>query len=82
MVCDVRGFSTMSELLPAEEIVRTLGQWFQDVENVVRRAGGTIDKFVGDGVLAYWTRESEEGHESRGALDSALSLLKAADKHR
>jgi class 3 adenylate cyclase len=61
---------------------RTLGQWFQDVGNVVRRAGGTIDKFVGDGVLAYWTRESEEGHESRGALDSALSLLKAADRHR
>jgi adenylate cyclase len=82
MVCDVRGFSTMSELLPSEEIVRTLGQWFQDVGNVVRRAGGTIDKFVGDGVLAYWTRESEEGRESRGALDSALSLLKAADKHR
>jgi len=82
MVCDVRRFSTMSEPLPAEEIVRTLGQWFQDVGNVVRRAGGTIDKFVGDGVLAYWTRKSEEGRESRGALDSALSLLKAADKHR
>jgi len=72
----------MSELLPAEEIVRTLGQWFQDVGNVVRRAGGTIDKFVGDGVLAYWTRGSEDGHESRGALDCALGLLKAADKRR
>jgi DNA-binding NtrC family response regulator/class 3 adenylate cyclase len=82
MVCDVRGFSTMSELLPEEELARTLGQWFQDVGNVVRKAGGTIDKFVGDGVLAYWTRGSEDGHESRGALDCALGLLKAADKRR
>jgi DNA-binding NtrC family response regulator/class 3 adenylate cyclase len=82
MVCDVRDFSTMSELLPEEEIARTLGQWFRDVGNVVHEAGGTIDKFVGDGALAYWTRESEDGRESRGALDSALSLLKTADKRR
>ena len=82
MVCDVRGFSMMSELLPEEELARTLGQWFHDVGNVVRESGGTIDKFVGDGVLAYWTRESEDGRESRGALDGALSLLKAADKRR
>ncbi|HSU87628.1 MAG TPA: hypothetical protein VLL56_02270 [Terriglobia bacterium] len=67
MVCDVRAFSTMSELLPTEEIVRTLGQWFQDVGNASVRAGGTIDKFVGDGVLVYWTRESEEGRESPSA---------------
>jgi adenylate cyclase len=82
MVCDIRGFSTMSELLPEEELARTLGQWFRDAGNIVHEAGGTIDKFIGDAVLAYWTREAEDGHESRGALDSALALLKAADKRR
>jgi len=82
MVCDIRGFSTMSELLPEEELARTLGQWFRDVGNIVHESGGTIDKFIGDAVLAYWTCESEHGRESRGALDSALGLLKAADKRR
>jgi adenylate cyclase len=80
MVCDIRGFSTMSELLPEDELARTLGQWFRDVGNIVHENGGTIDKFIGDAVLAYWTRESNDGRESRGALDSALGLLKAADK--
>ncbi len=82
MVCDIRGFSTVSELLPEDELARTLGQWFRDVGNVVHRNGGTIDKFIGDAVLAYWTRESSDGRESRGALDSALGLLNAADKRR
>ncbi len=80
MVCDIRSFSTMSELLPEEELARTLGQWFRDVGNIVHQNAGTIDKFIGDAVLAYWTREGNDGRESRGALDSALSLLRAADK--
>ena len=80
MVCDIRGFSTVSELLPEDELARTLGQWFRDVGNIVHKNGGTIDKFIGDAVLAYWTRESVDGGESRGALDSALDLLNAADK--
>ncbi|HEY5814463.1 MAG TPA: adenylate/guanylate cyclase domain-containing protein [Terrimicrobiaceae bacterium] len=82
MVCDIRGFSTMSELLPEAELAQTLGQWFRDVGNVVHASGGTIDKFIGDAVLAYWACESEEGQESRGALESALDLLKVAEKRR
>ena len=80
MVCDIRGFSTVSELLSEDELARTLGQWFRDVGNIVHKNGGTIDKFIGDAVLAYWTRESSDGEESRGALGSALELLDAADK--
>jgi adenylate cyclase len=78
MVCDIRGFSTMSEILAEEELARTLGQWFRDAGNIVHDAGGTIDKFIGDAILAYWTRETQDGRESRGALDSALRLLKTA----
>jgi adenylate cyclase len=82
MVCDIRGFSTMAEILAEEELARTLGQWFRDAGNIVHEAGGTIDKFIGDAVLAYWTRESQDGRESRGALNSALKLLKIAAARR
>ena len=43
------------------ELAHTLGQWFQDVGNVVGESGGTNDQFVGYSVLAYWSRESEDG---------------------
>ena len=78
MVCDIRGFSTMSEILAEDELARKLGQWFRDAGNIVHETGGTIDKFIGDAVLAYWTRETQDGRESRCALDSALKLLKTA----
>jgi adenylate cyclase len=82
MVCDIRGFSTMAEILPEDEVARTLGQWFRDAGNLVHDEGGTIDKFIGDAVLAYWTREAQGGHESRDALNSALKLLKNAAERR
>ena len=82
MVCDIRGFSTMAEILAEDELARTLGQWFRDAGNIVHDAGGTIDKFIGDAVLAYWTRETQGGLESRSALNSALKLLKNASGRR
>ena len=82
MVCDIRGFSTMAEILEEDELARTLGQWFRDAGNIVHHTGGTIDKFIGDAVLAYWAREGTDGRESRGALDSALRLLKTAAERR
>ena len=79
MVCDIRGFSTMAEVLTEDELARKLGQWFRDAVNIVHETGGTIDKFIGDAVLAYWARETHDGRESHCALESALKLLKAAD---
>ena len=78
MVCDIRGFSTMAEVLTEDELARKLGQWFRDAGNIVHETGGTIDKFIGDAVLAYWARETHDGREYI-ALESALKLLKAAD---
>ena len=80
MVCDLRGFSTMSEQLSEEELARTLGEWFRDAGNIVHESGGTIDKFIGDAILAYWPRENEESHEAARALQSALQLLESSSK--
>ncbi len=43
MVCDIRGFSTMSEVLPEEHLARMLGEWFRDAGEVIHASGGTID---------------------------------------
>lgn len=78
MVCDLRGFSTMSEILAEEELARTLGEWFRDAGNIVHDTGGTIDKFIGDAILAYWTQDANDGKEAANALASGLKLLEAS----
>ncbi len=82
MVCDLRGFSTMSEQLPEEILARTLGEWFRDAGDIIHGTGGIIDKFIGDAVLAYWIRENDSGEESAQALSSGLRLLeRSARRH-
>lgn len=82
MVCDLRGFSTMSEQLPEEILARTLGEWFRTAGNAVQQNGGTIDKFIGDAILAYWTFTGIDGEEARSALRVGRSLLELADGMR
>jgi len=77
MVCDLRGFSTMSEILPEEQLAKTLGEWFRDAGNLVQSNGGTIDKFIGDAMLAYW--ELGPAESTSAALRTGHGLL---DKSR
>lgn len=82
MVCDIRGFSTMSEILPEDSLARTLGEWFREAGNFVQDSGGTIDKFIGDAILAYWIASSEPGAEVFKALSTGTSLLEKAATQR
>ncbi|MDX2080574.1 MAG: adenylate/guanylate cyclase domain-containing protein [Terrimicrobiaceae bacterium] len=81
MVCDIRGFSTMSEILPEDVLARTLGEWFREAGNLVQQAAGTIDKFIGDAILAYWIAGSEPGAEARRAFETGRALLTKAGSH-
>lgn len=78
MVCDVRGFSTMSEILSEDALARTIGEWFRHAGNIVQENGGMIDKFIGDAILAYWVREGEPGLECHNALKTAVTLHEKA----
>lgn len=54
LVTDVENFTVMSQSLPAEELTRRLGCWLRECSDLVERTGGCVDKYVGDGFLAYW----------------------------
>ncbi|MGC1481844.1 MAG: adenylate/guanylate cyclase domain-containing protein [Chthoniobacterales bacterium] len=82
MVCDIRGFSTMSELMPEENLAKLLGDWFRNAGNLVQDSGGTIDKFIGDAILAYWHKSSTPGTESQAALRIGRTLLERATSRR
>lgn len=88
LVCDIRGFSTMSEKLPAESLSQLLGQWFREAGNLVQRSGGIIDKFIGDAILAYWqpagsasdTMADGPHPECGAAFEAARAMLRLAKK--
>ncbi len=82
MVCDIRGFSTMSEILSEDVLARSLGEWFREAGNIVQQSGGTIDKFIGDAILAYWIAGGEDGGEARRAWETGVTLLDLATTRR
>ena len=71
LVCDIRGFSTMSEKISGEDMAQALGAWFRETGNMVAQSAGTIDKFIGDAMLAYW------GVSGRGTADCGTAFAAA-----
>jgi adenylate cyclase len=82
LVCDIRGFSSQSEILPAAAVAQLLGQWFREAGNLIQKHGGVIDKFIGDAILAYWQENPGPPSESESAYWSARRLLDLADARR
>src|SRR5580658_6107902 len=51
---DIRGFTAMSENAPAESLVEMLNEYFERMVETVFKYEGTLDKFMGDGIMAFW----------------------------
>ncbi|NDD04893.1 MAG: adenylate/guanylate cyclase domain-containing protein, partial [Proteobacteria bacterium] len=51
---DIRGFTTFSEQIPPEEVIKILNTYFSKMVAIVKNHGGVIDKFIGDAMLCVW----------------------------
>lgn len=73
LVSDIKGFTSLSESIEADELAQIIGSWYSDCERILAEAGATVDKFIGDCVLAYWTSVTPE--TLRASLRAAEQLL-------
>jgi adenylate cyclase len=78
LVSDIMGYTTMSEAMDSDELAQVIGAWYSDVETIISGAGGTVDKFIGDCVLAYWTKVDEDA--IKAALQAAGKLFESCTR--
>ncbi len=79
LFADVRGFSRISEGLTAEELITFLNRLFTPLSEVILEERGTIDKFMGDAVMAFWNAPLLDGAHARNACIAALRMLTELD---
>jgi adenylate cyclase len=71
---DIRGFSSISEKLPPEGVVRVLNEYFERMVEIVFRNKGTLDKFIGDGMMVIFGAPEDDPHQEEHALQTAIEM--------
>ena len=76
---DIRGFTTFSEQGQPEEIVQQLNEYFSRMVHVLFEHRGTLDKFVGDAVMALFGAPLDDADHAEHAVQAALAMLRELD---
>jgi len=76
LVGDLRNFTSLSAQLSAEEVAAMLREWYAQCEQVIKTRDGIIDKFIGDGVFAYWIGDDAS---TRAKATEAARILSHPD---
>jgi adenylate cyclase len=72
---DIRGFTRMSESTPPEAIVEMLNEYFEAMVEVIFKYDGTLDKFMGDGIMALWGSPVLHDDDPERAVECALEQM-------
>jgi len=80
MFVDVQGFSTISEVVDVEYINRLLNEFFESMTRAIFNHKGTIDKFLGDGLLAFFGNPVPLENHAHAGLKAALEMQRSMDE--
>lgn len=77
MFADLRGFTALSETMPPAELAALINEFLSEMTDIVRAHGGTLDKYVGDAVMAFWGAPVGDEAHARHAVEAALAMQAA-----
>lgn len=70
---DLQGFSTISEQLEPEDLIALLNAYLTEMTDIILDRGGTIDKYEGDAIIAFWNAPLEQPDHACRAVDAAIA---------
>ncbi len=76
---DIRGFTTLAERMEPDEVAQLLSEYFSEMVECVFRHGGTLDKFIGDSVMAQWGAPIGASDDAERALAAALDMIQSLE---
>ena len=79
---DLEGFTKLSHAVTPETVARLLNAYLDRLSDIVLQHGGTIDKFVGDAIVAFWGAPLSRPDDGRQAAAAAIALYEAGEKFR
>jgi adenylate cyclase len=69
---DIAGMTSIAETMPPDELVHLLSRYFDEMTAVIAAQGGTVDKFIGDGIMAFWGAPVPTADHAARACEAAL----------
>jgi adenylate cyclase len=82
LFCDIRGFTTIAEGMKGdpERLTMLINRLLTPLSEVVMAHGGTIDKYIGDCLMAFWNAPLDDPDHATHAVEAALGMMQALDK--
>ena len=77
---DIADFSSISEEVDPHKLVNQLAEYFDSIATIIHKHNGTIDKYIGDSVMAFWGAPQPNEKQARDACIAALEIEKSIDK--
>ncbi len=72
---DIRGFTSISERLEPEELVRLLNEYLTEMTSIIIKDEGLVDKYMGDAIMAFWGAPLDQPDHAEIACSSSLEMM-------
>lgn len=82
LFCDLRDFTGLCERWAPEDVVALLNEFYEEACRLIRNHGGTVNKFLGDGLLALFGAPDEHPNHAQAAAEAAHEIVYAVDRLR
>ncbi len=76
---DIRGFTRLAESMPPEAVAQLLSDYFAEMVDIIFEHGGTLDKFIGDAIMALWGAPARHDDDAARALAAAVDMQEAVE---